>query len=322
MNSRSLAAAISLGFVFALPMLGQAVPQTHSTIAWIDYNYHNQTLKICRMNPDGTGAKELAQFVSNDNKITQYTLCASKDGTKIVYDLPHNGPDGNHDYGFRVMSIDGAPISASPLSFSTVPQCSFAPDGNRLFCQALPNGWVGICDLAGRPLKQLGTTANWCSQSPRWSPDGSQILTISTGSYGPNMAYMSPPGGYVATLQAYGSSSQDGTVISKNPLDANCQGFDWVPNTSPQMVYFCRKGEVWQVQAGGSQAQMAQVSHFRELSLNASQISCSPDGASFVFCNSGHDGELYISDIRCTKPPVKITQRGNRSICPSWVNLR
>ncbi len=167
-------------------------------------------------------------IVVDDYAVTNATVqCAhlegwSPDGTKILF--RSDDPDGPNRNNLWLVAADGS-SAPQQLTFEdtedacfggpTLFQASFSPDGSKILYTLGHNNYdkdIYVMDSDGTDATQL-TNAGDCELSPRWSPDGSQIL------------YKSCP--RPSDLWVMDADGTDQHVVV---ADVSAQFFDWSPD--------------------------------------------------------------------------------------------
>jgi Tol biopolymer transport system component len=170
-------------------------------------------------NPAGTAITQLTSGPYPDNSFSW-----SPDGTKLAF---WRSEDGEAIY---TMSVGGSNLKRLSPSAGRDIFPSWSPDGTKLvFCHVIdpgsgpPNQIIDIMMMdAGGTNVQTVLANNAFNMEPRWSPDGSKILFVSTlGNDGVQIYTMTPTGTNITdltnapwTINGDPAWSPDGSKIS------------------------------------------------------------------------------------------------------------
>jgi Tol biopolymer transport system component len=162
----------------ALPPV--ATPRPAAVVAFIRYvdraNPMAETGRVWIVGTDGTGGHELFP----DGIGVQSGVAWSPDGTRLVYS--ESG---------KLYLTDASGSEPQPLNTGCVSPCSdtsaaFSLDGTKLvFRRETTGSWViATMDLANGRVTELTSTAPDYNERPRWSADGTQIVSSRQDKFG------------------------------------------------------------------------------------------------------------------------------------------
>jgi Tol biopolymer transport system component len=237
----------------------------------------------------------------------------------------------SHRYGIFIMDADGTNVRQVYGSDLSVSNAVPSPDGTRIAFYEQEGGIqagldtiytseIAMIDIDGAGYRKL-TDNDWMDFQPRWKPDGSGILFISTGGRktGTDIYVMEPDGNVTKRLTVT-------PVLSEADPDWRCG-----------KIVFTRNHSVWIMDEDGSNEMELTDPPGRgtdvgvQFPLGDYDPNLSPDCTKVVFerltgpgLRSGEtnigDYDLYVYDIG-TGTEIDISRNGGADFVPKWSAL-
>ena len=255
----------------------------------------NQQLYVIQV--DGEGLLQITQQDERCFGSPQW----SPDGRKIAADswlVKHFGAQGYSITRLILMDADGS--ESQDLGLGAMP--SWSPDGTQLVCHTyVPTNQIVVMNVDGKGREQVAN--HW--GSPRWSPQGQWIATLSQGKFG------------MVDL------STGAETLVRVPRGLAPQlGFSWSP--SGRQICFTDPNTT-----GLNIIEFDAHWKCKNLRSVATNLKCepasgwSPDGKKIVFTKASSKksvSQLYVIDLESDAKPVRLAgqpeNQANRE--PSW----
>ena len=285
---------------------GEAKQLTHTTNGASSPQWSSDGKRIAFLkNEEDSAAKEQRKKAGDDRIVMgvddfkQQHLWAIEvetlgDEPELLFNLPEEGSDEN-------VNVDESQrLTAGDFH---VNEPRWSPDGKQIVFISTPspkaddtmfNGTVHIVDTETRNIRKLTGHPGGAS-SPRWSPDGAQIV------------YLHSPAGYgqkdLHIISAEGGTS---TNLTAAQLDRNADLPVWSPNG--ENIYFIAMDRVrWQLYSASRTAgKIRQITHG---DCVIGEISIADDGDTFLCSRSEPyaPADVYVGSIR-TGEVKRLTQ--------------
>ncbi len=237
--------------------------------------------EIYRMNPDGTGKKQLTT-----SNYANYYPFYSPDGSQIVYMSRRDDVTV-----IMMMDADGKNIRQLTSEETENADPDWSPDGSQIIFYSERDGNNEIYTMNTDGAEPMRLTNNeYSDQTPSFSPDGSKVVFVSTRDGNAEIYVMDPDG-----------SNQ--RRLTNDPRN------DRVPRWAPDgqcIVYYSREhssvagsgakswmgAELYEITLDGKRKQLTHNNHLDQGPVY------SPDGTKLLFtsCQSGNR-EVFIMNV-------------------------